>query len=228
MDVWPPVQELRQEETRQKLNLSSQIRQLEVEKNALVEQQEDDEEAGRNLEKQLQTLQAQVESTPPETFQRWFANKHGLCFHRLQLSDTKKKLEEDVGVMEGLEELKRKLQKDAELATQRLEEKTIAMDKMDKTKNRLQQELDDLMVDLDHQRQLVSNLEKKQKKFDQVRNNKFGSLERWFMEDHPPPSSELRKPSEEKAKGFHGNLHRSGCTHKSDFGSSLFALSAAG
>lgn len=70
--------------------------------------------------------------------------------------------------MEGLEELKRKLQKDAELATQRLEEKTIAMDKMDKTKNRLQQELDDLMVDLDHQRQLVSNLEKKQKKFDQV------------------------------------------------------------
>lgn len=71
--------------------------------------------------------------------------------------------------MEGLEELKRKLQKDVELATQHLEEKTIAMDKMDKTKNRLQQELDDLMVDMDHQRQLVSNLEKKQKKFDQVR-----------------------------------------------------------
>ena len=33
---------------------------------------------------------------------------------------------------------------------------------------RLQQELDDLLVDLDHQRQIVSNLEKKQKKFDQV------------------------------------------------------------
>lgn len=76
---------------------------------------------------------------------------------------------------EGLEELKRKLQKDVELATQRLEEKTVAMDKMDKTKNRLQQELDDLMVELDHQRQLVSNLEKKQKKFDQVANNK----QRW-------------------------------------------------
>lgn len=71
--------------------------------------------------------------------------------------------------MEGLEELRRKLQKDAELAHQRTEEKSIAMDKMEKTKTRLQQELDDLAVDLDHQRQIVSNLEKKQKRFDQVR-----------------------------------------------------------
>lgn len=74
------MQELRQEETRQKLNLSSQIRQLEVEKNALVEHQEEDEEARRNLEKQLQTLQAQVESRPPETFQRWFADSSRLYF----------------------------------------------------------------------------------------------------------------------------------------------------
>lgn len=71
-------------------------------------------------------------------------------------------------MVEGLEELRRKLQKDVELVNQRLEEKTIAMDKVDKTKTRLQQELDDLMVDLDQQRQTVSNLEKKQKKFDQV------------------------------------------------------------
>uniref|UniRef100_A0A3Q3NH80 Myosin, heavy chain 10, non-muscle n=1 Tax=Labrus bergylta TaxID=56723 RepID=A0A3Q3NH80_9LABR len=137
------VQELRQEETRQKLNLSGQIRQLEGDKNTLLEQQEEDEEARRNLEKQLQTVQA-------------------------QLFETKKKLEEDVGAMEGLEEVKRKLLKDVELTGQRLEEKTMAMDKMEKTKNRLQQELDDLMVDLDHQRQIVSNLEKKQKKFDQL------------------------------------------------------------
>uniref|UniRef100_A0A8C4I4Q4 Myosin, heavy chain 10, non-muscle n=1 Tax=Dicentrarchus labrax TaxID=13489 RepID=A0A8C4I4Q4_DICLA len=136
-------EELRQEETRQKLNLSGQIRQLEVEKNTLLEQQEEEEEARRNLEKQLQTAHS-------------------------QLFETKKKLEEDVGAMEGLEEVKRKLQKDVELTSQRLEEKTMAMDKMEKTKNRLQQELDDLMVDLDHQRQIVSNLEKKQKKFDQL------------------------------------------------------------
>lgn len=57
-----PAQELLQEETRQKLNLSSHIRQLEVEKTTLVEQQEEEEEARQNLEKQLQTLQAQVGS----------------------------------------------------------------------------------------------------------------------------------------------------------------------
>lgn len=65
--------------------------------------------------------------------------------------------------------MKKKLQKDLELTSQRLEEKTIGFEKMEKTKTRLQQELDDLTVDLDHQRQIVSNLEKKQKKFDQVR-----------------------------------------------------------
>lgn len=56
------MQELRQEETRQKLNLSGQIRQLEAEKSNLLEQQEEDEESRRNLEKQLQTVQAQVQS----------------------------------------------------------------------------------------------------------------------------------------------------------------------
>uniref|UniRef100_A0A3Q3WG50 Myosin, heavy chain 10, non-muscle n=1 Tax=Mola mola TaxID=94237 RepID=A0A3Q3WG50_MOLML len=136
-------QELLQEETRQKLNLSSRIRQLEEEKNALQEQQEEDDEARKNLEKQILTLQ-------------------------VQLSESKKKLEDDVGIIDGLEEVKKKLQKDLELTSQRLEEKTIGFEKMEKTKTRLQQELDDLTVDLDHQRQIVSNLEKKQKKFDQM------------------------------------------------------------
>uniref|UniRef100_A0A8C7V055 Myosin, heavy chain 10, non-muscle n=1 Tax=Oncorhynchus mykiss TaxID=8022 RepID=A0A8C7V055_ONCMY len=135
--------ELLQEETRQKLNLSSRIRQLEEDKSTLQEQQEEDEEARRNLEKQLATLQA-------------------------QLFESRKKLDEDLGTLESLEEVKRKLQKDMELTSQRLEEKASAFDKMEKTKTRLQQELDDLMVDLDHQRTIVSNLEKKQKKFDQL------------------------------------------------------------
>lgn len=56
-------QELLQEETRQKLNLSGQVRQLEEEKTTLVEQQEEEEEARRSLEKQLQTLQVQVGSS---------------------------------------------------------------------------------------------------------------------------------------------------------------------
>lgn len=54
------TQELLQEETRQKLNLSSRIRQLEEEKNSLQEQQEEEEEARKNLEKQVLALQAQV------------------------------------------------------------------------------------------------------------------------------------------------------------------------
>lgn len=62
----PPVfQELLQEETRQKLNLSSRIRQLEEEKNNLQEQQEEEEEARKNLEKQMLALQAQVSCCSP-------------------------------------------------------------------------------------------------------------------------------------------------------------------
>uniref|UniRef100_A0A8C3PV16 Myosin heavy chain 10 n=1 Tax=Chrysolophus pictus TaxID=9089 RepID=A0A8C3PV16_CHRPC len=124
-----------EDETRQKLNLSSRIRQLEEEKNNLQEQQEEEEEARKNLEKQMLS---------------------------------KKKVDDDLGTIEGLEENKKKLLKDMESLSQRLEEKAMAYDKLEKTKNRLQQELDDLMVDLDHQRQIVSNLEKKQKKFDQM------------------------------------------------------------
>uniref|UniRef100_A0A8B9T3S6 Myosin heavy chain 10 n=1 Tax=Anas platyrhynchos TaxID=8839 RepID=A0A8B9T3S6_ANAPL len=117
--------------------------QLEEEKNNLQEQQEEEEEARKNLEKQMLALQS-------------------------QLADAKKKVDDDLGTIEGLEENKKKLLKDMESLSQRLEEKAMAYDKLEKTKNRLQQELDDLMVDLDHQRQIVSNLEKKQKKFDQM------------------------------------------------------------
>ncbi|XP_061731420.1 myosin-9-like [Nerophis ophidion] len=49
-----------------------------------------------------------------------------------------------------------------------LEEKCFAYDKMEKTKTRLQQELDDMVIDHDQLRQTVTNLEKKQKKFDQM------------------------------------------------------------
>lgn len=43
-----------------------------------------------------------------------------------------------------------------------------AYDKLEKNRIRLQQELEDILMDLDNQRTLVSNLEKKQRKFDQV------------------------------------------------------------
>lgn len=70
--------------------------------------------------------------------------------------------------LEGAEEGRKRFQRELDSVTQQLEEKTSAYDKLDKTKTRLQQELDDLILDQDHLRQMVSNLEKKQKKFDQV------------------------------------------------------------
>lgn len=80
----------------------------------------------------------------------------------------KKKLEQEAGSLESAEEVKKRLQRDLEAVSQRMDERNLAYDKLDKTKTRLQQELDDLLVDQDHLRQIVSNLEKKQKKFDQV------------------------------------------------------------
>lgn len=53
-------QELLQEETRQKLSQGSRLRQLEDEQNNLREQLEEEEEAKKNVEKQLQMVQAQV------------------------------------------------------------------------------------------------------------------------------------------------------------------------
>uniref|UniRef100_A0A8D3DTN0 Myosin-9 n=1 Tax=Scophthalmus maximus TaxID=52904 RepID=A0A8D3DTN0_SCOMX len=137
------VQELLQEETRQKLSLGTRMRQLEDEQNNLKEQLEEEESAKKNVEKQLQTVQA-------------------------QLAEMKKRVEQDAGCLETAEEGKKKMQRDLEATGQRLEEKCAAFDKLDKTKTRIQQELDDLLVDQDHLRQIVSNLEKKQKKFDQM------------------------------------------------------------
>ncbi|XP_019125072.1 myosin-9 isoform X1 [Larimichthys crocea] len=137
------VQELLQEETRQKLSHSTRLRQLEDEQNNLREQLEEEEESKRNVEKQLQMVQA-------------------------QLTEMKKKVEQDAGCLETVEESKKRLQRDLEGTNQRLEEKCAAYEKLDKTKTRLQQELDDMLVDQDHLRQIVSNLEKKQKKFDQM------------------------------------------------------------
>lgn len=76
--------------------------------------------------------------------------------------------------MELLEEGKKRLQRELEAANTEYEEKAAAYDKLDKGRSRLQQELEDVLMDLDGQRQLVSNLEKKQRKFDQVRQLQTG------------------------------------------------------
>ncbi|XP_030207156.1 myosin-9 [Gadus morhua] len=137
------TQELLQEETRQKLAVNTRLRQLEDEQHNLREMLEEEEESKRSVEKQVATLQT-------------------------QLADMKKKMEQEALTLDGSEEGRKRVQRELEAVVQQLEERSSAYDKLDKTKTRVQQELDDLMVDQDHLRQIVSNLEKKQKKFDQM------------------------------------------------------------
>lgn len=55
-----PLQELLSEETRQKLNLSGRLRQMEEDRNSLVEQLEEETEAKRAVERQVSNLSMQV------------------------------------------------------------------------------------------------------------------------------------------------------------------------
>ncbi|XP_016122315.1 myosin-9a [Sinocyclocheilus grahami] len=137
------TQALLEEETRQKLALSTRNRQLEDEQNNLKEMLEEEEESKKNVEKQLHTAQA-------------------------QLADMKKKVEQEAQSLESMEDGKKKLQREVESIMQQLEERNAGYDKLEKTKTRLQRELDDVLVDQSHLRQTVQDLERKQKKFDQM------------------------------------------------------------
>uniref|UniRef100_A0A8B9L8T0 Myosin, heavy chain 11b, smooth muscle n=1 Tax=Astyanax mexicanus TaxID=7994 RepID=A0A8B9L8T0_ASTMX len=142
------AQELLAEETRQKLNVSTRLRQVDEERNGLLEQLEEESEARRNVERHVIIT--------------------NFLFTSCQLTDAKKKLDEYSSGMELLEESKKRVQRELEAVNSEFEEKASAYDKLEKSKNRLQQELEDVLMDLDNQRQLVSNLEKKQRKFDQL------------------------------------------------------------
>lgn len=78
-------------------------------------------------------------------------------------------MDDSVGCLETAEEAKRRLQKDLEgagaSATRRRWLPTL---QAGEDQDAAAAGADDLLVDLDHQRQSRSNLEKKQKKFDQV------------------------------------------------------------
>ena len=62
-DVLLLLQELLSEETRQKLNLSGRLRQMEEDRNGLMEQLEEETEAKRGVERQASSLNAQVRKT---------------------------------------------------------------------------------------------------------------------------------------------------------------------
>ncbi len=54
------LQELLSEETRQKLNVSGRLRQMEEDRNSLIEQLEEETEAKRAVERQVSSLNMQV------------------------------------------------------------------------------------------------------------------------------------------------------------------------
>uniref|UniRef100_A0A8V5HGZ5 Uncharacterized protein n=1 Tax=Melopsittacus undulatus TaxID=13146 RepID=A0A8V5HGZ5_MELUD len=150
-----------------KQGLESDNKELACEVKVLQQVKAESEHKRKKLDAQVQELTAKV--TEGERLRVELAEKANKLQVRWDgIRESRKSLDDDLGTIEGLEENKKKLLKDMESLSQRLEEKAMAYDKLEKTKNRLQQELDDLMVDLDHQRQIVSNLEKKQKKFDQM------------------------------------------------------------
>nr|XP_054101931.1 myosin-9 isoform X2 [Callithrix jacchus] len=91
-----PEIELLQEENRQKLGLSTNLKQVEDEKNSFWEQLEKEKEATHNLEKQIATLHAQVAD---------------------------KKRIDSVRCLETAEEVKRQLRKDLEGPSQRHKDK---------------------------------------------------------------------------------------------------------
>uniref|UniRef100_A0A6M2DP06 Putative myosin class v heavy chain n=1 Tax=Xenopsylla cheopis TaxID=163159 RepID=A0A6M2DP06_XENCH len=132
-----------EDETRQKLSLSSRLRQLESEKETLHEQIEEEEEIKKNYEKQIAALTQ-------------------------QLVEAKKRADEEAEVAAGLEESKKKLNKDIEMMQRQIEELQAANDKLDKSKKKVQAELEDTTIDLETQRAKVIELEKKQKNFDKV------------------------------------------------------------
>lgn len=58
------IQELLSEETRQKLNLSGRLRQMEEDRNSLIEQLEEETEVKRAVERQVSSLNMQVSHFP--------------------------------------------------------------------------------------------------------------------------------------------------------------------
>jgi len=137
------VQALLEEETRQKLALSSRLRQADSERESLVNQLEDEEESKRQLEKQITIL-------------------------NIQLIEVKKRAEEEGEATVQLDELRKKSTKDVDALQRHIEELQANLDKLNKSRNKLQAELEDTTVELESQRTKVLDLEKKQRNFDKV------------------------------------------------------------
>ncbi|XP_066563709.1 myosin-9-like [Amia ocellicauda] len=164
----PLLQELLNEEMRQKLTVSTRLRQLEIEQHSLREQLEDEQGAKGRVEKQVVTLQS-------------------------QLAEMQKKLKEGADSLRAAEQAQRRVQKELEGAFLQLEEKSTAYDKLGQRRSRLQQELDASLGHQDHLQQTVFNLQKKHRKFRQQAMEEKCQISSLYAEERDRAVAEARE-----------------------------------
>ncbi|CAD6193083.1 unnamed protein product [Caenorhabditis auriculariae] len=128
-----------QEETKAKINFINRVRQLEEEKNALLEERDEAEGAKVYLEKELGAA-------------------------RQQIGDSRRKAEDSF--VHQMEELKKKHHRDLENLQAQLAESETNKERMLQSKKKVQQELEDLTMELENSRSSSREMEKRQKKFD--------------------------------------------------------------
>ncbi|KAK6766355.1 hypothetical protein RB195_025951 [Necator americanus] len=128
-----------QEETRAKLAQINRVRQLEEEKATIAEERDEIDAARQHMERDINVL-------------------------RQQLTEARKKADE--GVIQQMEELRKKAQRDLENTQHQLEESEASKERLIQSKKKLQQELEDANIELENIRTASREMEKRQKKFD--------------------------------------------------------------
>lgn len=95
---------------------------------------------------------------------------HPVSVLLLQLTELRKQSEEVNSAVEAGDEIRRKLQRELDSAIQRERQKEEEKERVERQRERLREEIEDMTIALQRERQNCTALEKRQKKFDQVRN----------------------------------------------------------
>ncbi|ULT80562.1 hypothetical protein L3Y34_010855 [Caenorhabditis briggsae] len=161
------IQELNeqiQEETRLKIANINRARQLEDEKNALLDEKEEAEGLRAHLEKEIHAA-------------------------RQGAGDARRKAEEAVN--QQLEELRKKNLRDVEHLQQQLEESEAVKERILQSKKKIQQEFEDVAMELDNVRASHRDSEKRQKKFETQMAEERAAVQKALL-DRDSMSQELR------------------------------------
>lgn len=137
------IAELKQsleDETRAKLALQTRLRQAESEREVAKDALDEEEQNKQALEKHVQMLQQQV-----CLFLYPLLSPHTLSLRVLsilfQMDDVKAKVAEDAQQLEGLEDTRKKLQREKDELANRNEELAAQVEKLEKSRRKLQGEV---------------------------------------------------------------------------------------